>query len=116
VEQPAVPAAVPDTKADSVALPHVPPSDSNTFRYTLTHESTMVDLRKISEEAEKAGVYFSYSARVRKNRFRKLDIKMKFKDRNPEQQHRSEVRVRGHKFTTTFGWRTDSTGKVISFL
>ena len=105
---PTTPVVVPRPYASPA--PAVP--EGERVHYTVTEETTDEELQKISETARRAGVEFTYKARVKGEKMRKLDIKMSI----PGTQNTSNIMAKGTRFTVEFGWLLNDNGTATSFL
>ena len=80
--------------------------------YIVTNESTYQEFETISEAAKAVGITFKYTLRVRKNRIKKVDLRMSFK--NEQTDSRKHSMANGN-FELVIGWSLNQQGKVVSF-
>ena len=90
--------------------------NGNSFSTTITHHTTYMELDKIKAKAEKAGVDFVYSAKVKNNYIRKLDLQMSIDSHKAKNDRStSHITVSGNDFKVNIGWVMDDSGQALRF-
>ncbi|MFK7786289.1 MAG: hypothetical protein AB8B56_14310, partial [Crocinitomicaceae bacterium] len=83
-------------------------------RFEITEKTTKEELENIKEQAEKAGIKMTYTARIKKNIIQRLS--MTWILNTEDGKSNCQVSLNGDEFEVEVGWKENEEGKAISFL
>lgn len=87
--------------------------DSSMKVFEITDKTTLNELEAIQAQADAAGLSFNYTARVKKDKLKRISLKMKINNGNSTWN--SEISGTS-SFRFTFGWWENESGQVRRFL
>lgn len=83
-------------------------------KFKITDKTTSEDLEKIAKQARAAGIIFDYSARIRGNSIKKVQLDMKIDQ--PDDSSDWSTSISGKTFTYVFGWWEEKNGTAVRFI
>lgn len=100
-----------ETPKKRIVLANV--QDSSMKVFEITDKTSLDELAAIQAHADAAGLSFNYTARVKKDKLKRISLTMKIEEGNSTWN--SDISGT-NSFRFTFGWWEDETGKVRRFL
>ena len=85
--------------------------------FTINDHTFIEELEEIKDKAVAAGIDFTYTAKVKKNQIKKLDLNMKLENENGSNEH-SQIyltKSRGEVFSINIEWYENEIGEAVSF-
>ncbi|MFD1553425.1 hypothetical protein DNU06_07075 [Putridiphycobacter roseus] len=94
-----------------------PEAELNKVAFVINENTDTDELAKIRDQAVAAGIDFVYTAKVKRNEIKKLDLNMKLEDEegNSKQSQFHITKSKGEVFSITLAWYENEKGEAVAF-